>query len=166
MYLLDANVFIQAKNTYYSFDVCPGFWDSLIGAHEGGSVGSIVPVKSELEIGKDELADWVRANVPANFFASEEEESVVSRYREVVGHVQQSPAYLDYARADFLSGADGWLIAYASTHNLHVVTQEQLDPNIRKRVPIPNVAQHFGVPFINTFEMLKALKVQYTWQGE
>nr|WP_269633613.1 DUF4411 family protein [Pelomonas sp. BJYL3] len=28
-YLLDANVFIQAKNLQYGFDFCPGFWDWL-----------------------------------------------------------------------------------------------------------------------------------------
>ena len=26
-YLLDSNVFIQAKNLYYGFDFCPAFWD-------------------------------------------------------------------------------------------------------------------------------------------
>lgn len=25
-YLLDANTFIEAKNRYYSMNICPGFW--------------------------------------------------------------------------------------------------------------------------------------------
>jgi hypothetical protein len=29
-YLLDANVFIQAKNLHYGFDFCPAFWAWLI----------------------------------------------------------------------------------------------------------------------------------------
>lgn len=29
-YLLDANVFIEAKNRYYGFDFCPAFWNWLI----------------------------------------------------------------------------------------------------------------------------------------
>jgi hypothetical protein len=33
-YLLDANVFIQAKNLHYGLDFCPAFWDWLI-AHNG-----------------------------------------------------------------------------------------------------------------------------------
>jgi len=28
-YLLDANIFIQAKNLHYSFDFCPAFWEWL-----------------------------------------------------------------------------------------------------------------------------------------
>lgn len=29
-YLLDANVFIQAKNLHYGLDFCPAFWQWLI----------------------------------------------------------------------------------------------------------------------------------------
>jgi len=29
-YLLDANVFIQAKNLYYGLDFCPAFWLELL----------------------------------------------------------------------------------------------------------------------------------------
>jgi hypothetical protein len=32
-YLLDANVFIQAKNLHYGFDFCPGFWDWLVASN-------------------------------------------------------------------------------------------------------------------------------------
>lgn len=57
-YLLDANVFIQAKNLQYGFDFCPAFWDWLIEANERGSVYSIEKVGDELEAGADELAGW------------------------------------------------------------------------------------------------------------
>ena len=36
-FLLDANVFIQAKKSYYAFDVAPGFWSALV-KHEKSSV--------------------------------------------------------------------------------------------------------------------------------
>lgn len=25
-YLIDSNAFIESKNRYYAFDICPGFW--------------------------------------------------------------------------------------------------------------------------------------------
>ena len=31
-YLLDSNVFIQAKNLHYGFDFVPAFWDWLLQA--------------------------------------------------------------------------------------------------------------------------------------
>lgn len=36
-YLLDANIFIQAKNLHYGFDFCPAFWDWL--EHENAADG-------------------------------------------------------------------------------------------------------------------------------
>lgn len=34
-YLLDANVFIQAKNLHYGLDFCPAFWQWLIDGQAG-----------------------------------------------------------------------------------------------------------------------------------
>lgn len=39
-YLLDTNVFIQARNLHYGFDFCPAFWDWLDGQNAAGVVGS------------------------------------------------------------------------------------------------------------------------------
>ena len=47
-YLLDANVFIAAKNLHYSFDFCPAFWDWLISGNAAGSVFSIEKVGDEV----------------------------------------------------------------------------------------------------------------------
>ena len=35
-YLLDADVFIQAKNLHYGLDFCPAFWDWLIATNACG----------------------------------------------------------------------------------------------------------------------------------
>jgi len=37
-YLIDANVFIEAKNRYYGFDICPAFRDWLIAANADGKL--------------------------------------------------------------------------------------------------------------------------------
>ena len=60
-YLLDANVFIQAKNLHYGFDFCPAFWDWLDERNPDGKVASIEKVADELHAGADELADWADA---------------------------------------------------------------------------------------------------------
>jgi hypothetical protein len=54
-YLLDANVFIQAKNLHYGFDFCPAFWDWLVRENSNGLVFSIDKVATEIEAGRDEL---------------------------------------------------------------------------------------------------------------
>ena len=60
-YLLDANVFIQAKNLHYGFDFCPAFWDWLVEQNRAGKVASIEKVADELHAGADELAEWAAA---------------------------------------------------------------------------------------------------------
>jgi len=43
-YVLDANVFIQAKNLHYGFDFCPAFWDWLDSQAASAAVMSIEKV--------------------------------------------------------------------------------------------------------------------------
>ena len=64
-YLLDANVFISAKDLHYGFDFCPAFWDWLIKENLAGKVYSIERVGDELVAGDDELADWARRLLPS-----------------------------------------------------------------------------------------------------
>lgn len=66
-YCLDANIFIQAKNLYYHFDICPGFWDWL--DQQAGTVISILPICEELELGDDRLKEWAAARKKSIFFA-------------------------------------------------------------------------------------------------
>ena len=40
-YLLDANVFIQAKNLHYGLDFCPAFWNWIEEAHAAWSISSM-----------------------------------------------------------------------------------------------------------------------------
>jgi hypothetical protein len=44
-YLLDANVFIQAKNLHYGLDFCPAFWEWMIVQNGAGKLASIEKVR-------------------------------------------------------------------------------------------------------------------------
>ena len=59
-YLLDADVFIRAKNLHYGLDFCPGFWDWLVAGNDSGRVFSIEKVGDEVQAGADELSDLGR----------------------------------------------------------------------------------------------------------
>lgn len=71
-YLLDSNIFIQAKNLHYGFDFCPAFWDWILQQNNGGNVFSIQKVHDELVAGVDELAQWAGARGPEFFLAPDE----------------------------------------------------------------------------------------------
>ena len=63
-------MFIAAKNAYYAFDICPGFWKGIVHAHESGRVRSIDRIRNELLSGRKEedLVQWVKKDVPTAFF--------------------------------------------------------------------------------------------------
>ena len=59
-YLLDSDVFIQAKNLHYGFDFCPAFWEWIDQQAAAGTARSIEKVRDELIGGGDELAIWAQ----------------------------------------------------------------------------------------------------------
>jgi hypothetical protein len=158
-FVLDADVLITAKNSYYAFDLAPGFWESLIYLSGKRRILSIDYVKGELERGKDQLAQWA-TNDFSHAFISTDEEDVRESYREVMTWVQGQDQFSDAAKAEFARGADGWLVAYAKAKGCIVVTLEVLRPDVKWKVPIPNVCQALGVEVVDTFEMLRRLGVQ------
>lgn len=166
-YLLDADVFIAAKNSYYAFGICPGFWDSLIHHYGAGDVCSIDRVRGELLAGREteDLVQWVKHDVPPEFFMDTSDPAVAGAYGRVMLWVQRNPQYFDQAKAKFATEADGWLVAYAMVHGVTVVTNEQPRPQSRNRILLPDVCAQFNVTPKNTFEMLHDLAVRYEWRG-
>jgi uncharacterized protein DUF4411 len=165
-YLLDSDVFITAKNAYYAFPICPGFWDSLIHHHSAGSVFSIDKVQSELLVGrpKEDLVKWVNGELADGFFHGTGGKDVTGAYSQIMLWAQRNAQYTAPAKAKFATEADGWLVAYAGAHRHTVVTNEQPQPESKSRILLPDVCDQFRVPYLNTFEMLKELAVRYEWR--
>ena len=84
-YVLDANTFIEAKNRYYGFEICPGFWTALISTHRSGEVVSIDRILDELKSQKDRLSDWVEKEVPKSFFKKTQDKTDIDTYRDMLG---------------------------------------------------------------------------------
>jgi hypothetical protein len=108
-FLFDSDVFIAAKNAYYAFDICPGFWKSVIHAHTEGRARSIDRIRNELPTGRKEedLVQWVENALPATFFHDSNSEDISSAYGEVMLWVQRNGQYFDRAKAKFATEADG-----------------------------------------------------------
>lgn len=160
-FVLDANVFIEAKKRYYAFDLAPKFWESLIQFSEDGQVQSLDRIKVELDRGKDDLTDWAAQHFN-HAFAPTDEPPIIQRFGEIMVWAAGQNQYSDAAKAEFASIADGWLVAYARSTGRTLVTHEVPNGTIRRKVPIPNVCQAFNVPFVNTFEMLRQLGVRFS----
>jgi len=152
-FILDTNIFIQAKNFYYGFDICPGFWQWM-DAVCGDDVGSIDLVCSEMMDGRDDLAGWAKERKDRGWFLEIDDEPTQVNFVAVANHVVNNQ-YSESAVEKFLAKADPWLIAKAITLGAKIVTHEVPEPGSKKRVPIPNIASHFGVECVNTFDALR-----------
>ena len=160
-YLLDANVFIEAHQRYYGFDICPGFWRALVRQHEKKRVFSIDKVKVELVTGNDPLSRWTTDTAPDTFFKGTADKAVADAFGDMVAWVQAEAQFTATAKSQFASVADGWVVAYAKANGLVVVTHGEYAPDAKKTVPIPNMCLEFDVEYCDTFAMLRALNVQF-----
>lgn len=160
-YILDANVLIQAKRSYYAFDLCPGFWDSLLYHNSNGNLESIDRVGDDLSEG-DDLDAWKKQS--SDFFAPTESASILKAYREVNQWVQSQERFSNFEKSKFADDVDAWVIAYAKANNATLVTHEVPAPKSTK-VKIPDVCDHFEIKHINTFDMLKKLGVFFNWEA-
>jgi hypothetical protein len=159
-YLLDSNTFIEAKNRYYNMTVCPAYWLWILQKYVAQDVASISMVGDELKKGDDELAAWVKDH--PDLFISVHDDDTQACFAIVANFVVESSGKMKAgAAADFLSGADPWLIAKAMATGAPVVTHESLDPIIKKKFLIPNICKEFGVNWMNTFDMLYKLEARF-----
>ncbi len=120
-YLLDSNVFIQAKNLHYGFDFCPAFWEWLTQANAAGRAISIEQVGTELLAGNDELSTWAAARGTGFFLPAD---AAVLPALTNVSTWASAHQYEPVAVATFFQVADYWLVGYALAHGHSVVTHE------------------------------------------
>jgi len=150
MYLLDSNIFIEAKNRHYGFDFCPAFWEWLIEQHSAGIVASVDEVAGELRDGNDELARWV-AGRPDFFLAPDA--AVVSSLG-TLSEWSSTAGYADAAVNEFLRAADYFLIGHGHAHGCTVVTHEK-SKDSKKKIQIPDACAAHGVECIDPYAMLR-----------
>ena len=167
LFVLDADVFISAKNAYYAFAICPGFWKAVLRAHRQDRARSLDRIRNELLAGRKEedLVQWVKNDVPEAFFLDSNAGDVSSAYADIMLWVQRNPQYFDRAKAKFATEADGWLVAYSMVHGTVVVTNEGPQPQSKGRILLPDVCNQFGVIYKNTFVMLRELETQLDLVG-
>lgn len=160
VFIPDANVFIEASRRYYAFDIAPAFWEALIAHSQNRHIVTIDRIMDEIEQGNDILAEWIKALKP--WCKSSAEDNVLETYRDIITWSYSQSQFTSKAKSDFAGSADAWLIAHAKARGLIVVTHEVFDPNIKRKIPIPNVCKAFNVPYIDTFNMLRRLGVKFS----
>ena len=163
MYLLDANVFIQAKDQYYDFEVFPGFWEWIIKEHKSNRMASIRNVKVEILKKEDSLSEWIK-KLPEEFFIQIDINLFKKEIRNLTELIDDH--YEKQYQEKFFKGADFYLVAQAKKLNATLVTQEAYIKREGKikhagKIRIPNVCSEYGVRSINTFKLLQEIAPKF-----
>ncbi|MCU0784088.1 MAG: DUF4411 family protein [Verrucomicrobia bacterium] len=156
-YLLDSDVFIQAKNLHYGLDFCPAFWDWLIASNANGLVFSTEKVGDEIEAGGDELSGWAAARGDGFFLKPD---AVILPALGRVSTWATSQNYEPAAVNTFLQVADFYLVAHALAHG-HVVVTHEVAAASTKKIKIPNACIGLGVKCMSPFEMLRHERARF-----
>jgi hypothetical protein len=156
-YLLDADVFIQAKNLHYGLDFCPAFWDWLIASNAASLAFSTEKVGDEIEAGGDELSGWAEARGTGFFLKPD---AAILPALGKVSAWATSQNYEPAAVNTFLQVADFYLVAHALAHGFTVVTHEIASASTKK-IKIPNACIGLGVKCMTPFEMLRHERARF-----
>ena len=156
-YLLDANVFIQAKKLHYGLDFCPAFWDWLVQQNTAGSVFSIEKIGDEIDAGNDELSVWAALRGPSFFLKPDD---VIIPALGKVSTWVTGRGYEPAAVNTFLQVADYYLVAHALAHGHTLVTHEKASTS-KKQVKIPDACIGLDIKCMTPFEMLRHERARF-----
>lgn len=163
LYLLDANVLIDAARDYYPIDMVPEFWDWLRHHGELGIIKVCVENHEEVCEGRGSLPVWLQGEDISRDLLLDRasDQAVVSRV------VEQGYA-ADLTDDETLKlGRDPFLVSYClSEPESHTVVTTEVSKPSRRRANrhLPDVCTTFGVACINTFELTRRLGFRTSWR--
>ena len=155
LYLLDANVLIDANRDYYPLERVPEFWDWLLDRAARQHVKIPLEMFEEILAGKDDdLTRWLKDNRDTLLLDENVDEVLVARVTDLGYAPDLSDEELERV------GRDPFLIAHALGNPAQrtVVTTEVSKPKKqRANRHIPDVCDDLGVLCCNTYQFIDEL---------
>ena len=164
LYLLDANVLIDANRDYYPIARVPEFWEWL--THNGTADRVKIPreLYEEIKDGTDALGTWAKKEEIKQAILLDEEPDV-----SLVSRVIEQGYATDLTDDEVEKvGRDPFLVAYAlvAPGDRCVVTTEASKPARRRaNRHVPDVCKDLGLRCCNTFEFVRALDFKTGWRS-
>ena len=163
LYLLDANVLIDASRDYYPLDRVPEFWAWLLHYGDSGTVKLPLEIFEEISQGTDDLALWIKQ--PTMKAALRLGGAVDPKLVACAVSVGYAPDLTEDEIAKL--GRDPFLLAYALANpkgHCIVTTEVSKPTKTRANRHLPDVARHFGIDVCNTFELTRRLDFRTNWK--
>jgi uncharacterized protein YwlG (UPF0340 family) len=156
-YLLDADVFIRAKNLHYGFDFCPAFWQWLVEESGRGKVLSVEKVGDEVLAVADDLSEWAKER-GTSFFLPPDESLFPALAK--VSQWASSQKYEQSAVSTFLQAGDYYLVAQAVA-GTHVVVTHEVPSASKRKIKIPDACIGLHVKCMTPYQMLRLERARF-----
>ena len=156
LYLLDANVLIDANRDYYPLDRVPEFWNWLQHAAAAGELKVPLEIYDEITAGSGNLVDWLKQrDIKRDLVLKEDPDP------DLIDRVVSTGYAPDLSDLEVHKvGRDPFLIAYAlaKRDERWVITNEAAKPaKQRANRHIPDVCKTLQVSCDNTFFLIRTL---------
>ena len=155
LYLLDANVLIDANRDYYPLGRVPEFWNWLVDRATKQEVKIPLEMYEEILAGKDDaLTRWLKDNRNVLLLDENVDETLIARVTDLGYAPDLSDEEVERV------GRDPFLIAYALSDPAQrtVVTTEVSKPKKqRANRHLPDVCNDLGVLCCNTYQFIDVL---------
>ncbi|HEU4989251.1 MAG TPA: DUF4411 family protein [Gemmatimonadaceae bacterium] len=164
IYLLDANVLIDADRDYYPLERVPEFWEWLLYHGTSNAIKLPIEIWEEITQGNGDLVDWLKQESVKDALLLDGEIDP-----DHVDHVVTN-GYAPDLTDDELEklGRDPFLIAhaYADRDSRCVVTTEVSKPTAqRANKHVPDVCGSLIIPSCHTFELTRRLNFSTSWRS-
>jgi Domain of unknown function (DUF4411) len=156
LYLLDANVMIQAHEDYYPVDRIPQFWAWLLQMAARNIIKVPRVIFDEVTPPPGPLADWVKQKEVRELMVLSEP-IVRARVTHVLVH-GYAPDLTDVEIEKIAK--DPFLVAAAMAAPDRIVVTREVSKPRRQRAnrKVPDICNVFGVPVITDFQLYRVLK--------
>lgn len=158
MYLIDANVLMEAHATFYPVDRIPQFWDWLVEQGNAGKIKIPYEIHQEFDGGNGLHVDWINEpNVKAALLLDENASPALIVRAINDGYQGRSPLFDDVQHTKY--GRDPFLIAYALVAPERIVVTREVSRRTLKlgSTRLPDACDDCGVQWITDFELYRRL---------
>ena len=158
MFLVDANVLITAKNTYYPLEHIPQFWDWLINKGSEGEIKMPREIYYEVANYSDDLADWIKSeDTKESLLLEEDADPALVQQALRFGYQSDDARFTDSELIKV--GRDAFLVGYGLVGSSRTIVTKEVTKRTRRlgATRLPDACDDCAVDWCDDFTMYRAL---------
>ncbi|NOD90864.1 MULTISPECIES: DUF4411 family protein [unclassified Ruegeria] len=158
MYLIDANVLITAKNTYYPLEHIPQFWEWLVVQGDAGRIKMPREIYEEVSGGSDDLADWIKGEDAKEALLLDEDADPALVQQALRDGYQSDDA--KFTDSELIKvGRDAFLVAYGLVSSNRTVVTKEVTKRTKRlgATRLPDACDDCAVSWCDDFTMYRTL---------